>query len=142
MTSLKKELTRLQNSNDDLEKKCMDLQSSNVVLSAEAGKLASEIIDLRELLKEQEKKYADILAEKAMLEARPAYAHRANHDSLYEIQPEQKEIEGAQMCRLKVPKLLCQHSQRGQQASEERATATCMHLEVISTIGQLHILAL
>lgn len=100
---LEKELTRLQNSNDDLEKKCMDLQSSNVVLSAEAGKLASEIIDLRELLKEQEKKYADILAEKAMLEARPAYAHRANHDSLYEIQPEQKEIEACTNVQTKGP---------------------------------------
>ncbi|EFO61690.1 Hypothetical protein GLP15_4345 [Giardia lamblia P15] len=90
---LEKELTRLQNSNNELEQKCMDLQSSNVVLSAEAGKLASEVIDLRELLKEQEKRYADLLTEKTMMEARPAYTHRANHDSLYEIQPEQKEIE-------------------------------------------------
>lgn len=88
-----KERIRLQDSNNELEKKCADLQASNVVLSAEAGKLVSEVIGLRDMLKEQEKKYADLLLEKNMLESRSAYADRANHDSLYEIQPEQREIE-------------------------------------------------
>lgn len=84
------ELARLQDSNNALEKKCADLQSSNVVLSAEARKLVSEVISLRDMLKEQEKRYSDLLLEKNILENRSACTNKANPDSLYE-QPEQQE---------------------------------------------------
>lgn len=85
------ELTRLQDSNNELEKKCADLQSSNVVLSAEAKKLVTEVIGLRDMLKEQEKRYSDLLLEKNMLESRSVSTNKANLDSLYEQQPEQRE---------------------------------------------------